>query len=119
MIIMLIILGLIIMFFVIGATNHFYYETWPIMAGSICAALFIILLVIIVFENVFPSYHKIRLEEKRSAIVYEMDHGFYVGDSLGEFNADLKSKQALHENPWTSWFVGHYVMEVAPIEPSE
>ena len=49
------------------------------------------------------------------AIVYEMDHGFYVGDSLGDFNSELRAKQMIHKNPWVSWFSGKYIMEIKPI----
>ena len=100
---------------------------WAIKSESdesiiLCSMTFIALLIvsiILVCENSFPETKKIQLEEKRKAIVYEMDHGFYVGDSLGEFNAQLKRKQRLNENPWTSWFIGDYIMEVEPIELGE
>ena len=100
---------------------------WAIKSESdesiiLCVMTFIALLIvsiILVCENSFPKTKKIQLEEKRKAIVYEMDHGFYVGDSLGEFNAQLKRKQRLNENPWASWFIGDYIMEVEPIELGE
>ena len=79
------------------------------------SAALIISIIIICAANLFPEARKIGWEEKRKAIVYEMEHGFYVGDSLGEYNATLKGMQRLNKNPWTNWFVGDYIMEIEPI----
>lgn len=80
-----------------------------------CIVAFIAL-IIILCANTFQEKEKVKWEERRKALVYEMDNGFYVGDSLGDFNGDLKEKQIFHKNPWTSWFVGKYIMEIEPIE---
>lgn len=83
------------------------------------SAALIFSIIIICAANLFPEASKISWEEKRKAIVYEMEHGFYVGDSLGEYNADLRRMQRFNKNPWTNWFVGDYIMEVEPIELEE
>lgn len=59
---------------------------------------------------------KIKLQEERAAIVYQMEHEMYYESSLGEFNAELKKSQMLHESPWTNWLIGDYVMEIEPID---
>lgn len=79
----------------------------------------ILSIIFICAANLFPEARKIVWEEKRKAIVYEMEHSFYVGDSLGEYNATLKNMQRLNKNPWTNWFVGDYIMEIEPIELEE
>lgn len=79
------------------------------------SAALILGIIIIGAANLFPEARKIVWEEKRKAIVYEMEHGFYVGDSLGEYNATLKNMQRLNNNPWINWFVGDYIMEIEPI----
>ena len=60
--------------------------------------------------------HKTKLQEERAAIVYQMEQGMYYGSSLGEFNAELKKSQMLHESPWTNLLIGDYVMEIEPID---
>lgn len=118
MIIMLIVFAITILLLVIGLINKEYSfcETFAFVWFSIFAGVSSVLVIIALAANTFPNVKRTHLEEKRNAIVYEMEHGFYVGDSLGEFNADLKHNKMLHQNPWTSWFIGGYVMDVEPIE---
>ena len=56
------------------------------------------------------------LESKRDAIIYQMEHELYLGDTLGDFNADIIYHQYLHENPWINIFVDDYWMEIEPID---
>ena len=86
-----------------------------IVSFVLSSAVLIISIIIICAANLFPEARKIVWEEKRKAIVYEMEHGFYVGDSLGEYNATLKNMQRLNKNPWINWFVGDYIMDIEPI----
>lgn len=77
--------------------------------------LFACVMMIIVNNSAY-DLKKIKLEAKREAIVYQIENNMYYGDSLGEFNVELKKKQILHDSPWTSWLIGDYVMEIEPID---
>lgn len=76
--------------------------------------LFACVMMIIVNNSAY-DLKKIKLEAKREAIVYQIENNMYYGDSLGEFNVELKKKQILHDSPWTSWLIGDYVMDIEPI----
>lgn len=116
MIIFIIVLILTIVFLILMCREDENYVF--IAAAVVLSCLLIAISVVVIYENTFPRVKKMRWEERRNAIVYEMDHGFYVGDSLGDFNSELRAKQMIHKNPWVSWFSGKYIMEIKPI-PTE
>lgn len=68
------------------------------------------------FKNVFHDRDLAMLESKRDAIVYQMEHELYLGDTLGDFNSDVIYYQHLHESPWMNIFVGNYWMEIEPVD---
>lgn len=73
----------------------------------------------IIRSNCFTDEHLSELQEKREALMYQIDHNLYFGDAVGEFNGEIVKCQKLHENPWTNWFYGSYYMEIEPIDLSE
>ena len=74
------------------------------------------MLVNTVAKSVFHDRDLAMLESKRDAIIYQMEHELYLGDTLGDFNADIIYHQYLHESPWTNIFVGNYWIEIEPID---
>lgn len=67
-------------------------------------------------ENSFHDHNLAMLKSRRDAIVYQMEHELYLGDTLGDFNADVIYHQYLHESPWTNIFIGDYWIEIEPID---
>lgn len=88
--------------------------------GTLFTILSIIALFIMIglagFKNVFHDRDLAMLESKRDAIIYQMEHELYLGDTLGDFNAYIIYHQALHESPWTNIFIEDYWMEIEPID---
>lgn len=84
---------------------------------SLCTT--IVLCGTIIYSNCFTDEHLSELQEKREALVYQIDHNLFFGDAVGEFNGEIIKCQKLHENPWTNWFYGSYYMEIEPIDLSE
>ena len=94
------------------------------LISSVLAIIFcvisILMLIGIICEHANPEKKISALQARREALVYQMENGFYLGDSLGEFNREIISGRYTRESPWTSWFMGDYIYEVDPIElPSE
>lgn len=85
------------------------------IAVTLCISLLVSTGFIIV-EHVGYDIKLAGLQAKRDALVYQVESGVYFGDAVGEFNSELIKDQMMHENPWTSWYVGDYVMGVDPIE---
>lgn len=91
-----------------------------LIASALCAivagaASFTMLLVVCI-ENTHHDRNLAELQAKRTALEYQIDSGIYFGDAVGEFNSELIHNQYMHNDPWTSWFVGKYWMEVDPVE---
>lgn len=88
--------------------------------GTLFTILSIIALFIMIglagFKNVFHDRDLAMLESKRDALIYQMNNGLYLGDALGDFNAEIIYHQSLHESPWTNVFVGDCWMEIEPID---
>jgi hypothetical protein len=73
----------------------------------------------ILSEYSFKDIKVAELQAEREALVYQLNHELYLGNSIGEFNKKIIKGQKLHENPWTSWLRGNYYMEIDPIDLSE
>ena len=98
--------------------NHRYEVLTIISCTSMCASLIILVLMLIsiIDAHSFKERRIASLRTEREAIVYQMEHGLYLGDCLGDFNNKILSNRYEYENPWTSWFQSDYVYEVDPIE---
>ena len=101
-------------------------DVYDIAIGGIIALMFsgvaaVIILVCIAITQTDYTRHRLlaEYEEKKAALVYQMENGFYLGDSLGEFNANIRRQQIECQNPWLSWFYNDCVMEMTPIDVSE
>lgn len=78
-------------------------------------ALFI-MIVLAGSKNIFHDRDLAMLERKRDAIIYQMEHELYLGDTLGDFNANIIYHQSLHESPLTNIFIGDCWMEIELID---
>lgn len=90
-----------------------------LILAAFWAALIIVVLVAIytlLAEYATSKTNLVHWQQKREALVYQMDHNLYLGDALGEFNSEVMRKRILHESPWTSWFEGDYIMQIEPID---
>jgi hypothetical protein len=105
---------------VLGGKKHIdTVQHVGIIACLIAGSALICFGVCILVERGFNDRNYVKYSAKREAIVYQMEHGFYLGDSLGEFNSKLLVAKKSHESPWTSWLVGDYVMQLEPIPTTE
>lgn len=122
---MIIILISVIGLAIIGAIaliQHIKYrETDPLVTW--CALVFGIATVIcssvVIGVQVRKPAKIAELSERRAALVYQLENGYYLGDSLGEFNAELKKSHFYATNPWTSWMNVDYTKYVDPIDVKE
>jgi len=105
--------------------NHFFSEFWnniSIVSALIALVDLAVLLALgvgILSEYSFKDIKVAELQAEREALVYQLNHELYLGNSIGEFNKKIIKGQKLHENPWTSWLRGNYYMEIDPIDLSE
>ena len=109
---------------VVSILGWIFIDGWKhenLQIAAICSTIgsgliLLIMLICIVCGNTMRSQKVNALQAKREALVYQMDHELYLGDSLGKFNEEIISGRYYHDNPWTSWFVGGHYYEVDPID---
>lgn len=99
-----------------GKRHYSDIDTLGALLSIVFGLILFFMLVNTVAKNVFHDRDLAMLESKRDAIVYQMEHELYLGDTLGDFNADIIYHRYLHESPWTNIFVGNYWMEIEPID---
>ena len=46
-------------------------------------------------ENSFHDRNLAIMESRRDAIIYQMEHELYLGDTLGDFNSDIIYRQVM------------------------
>ncbi len=116
-------LNIVIVIFIIGIGLIIYgkrhysdIDILGILLSIVFGLILFFMLLNVGGKNVFRDRNLAMLESKRDAIVYQMEHELYLGDTLGDFNADIIYHQHLHESPWTNIFVGDYWMEIEPID---
>lgn len=127
MIIFLIFLGIVIasfIAFVISKKTCDWYSDSPFVFRIIGTGFMIavVIMAIIISVEHSPCYKEMKLREiqlRREAIVWQMDNNLYVGGVLDEYNAEIFRAQYGHNNPWTSWFYGDYVLELELIGTGE
>lgn len=127
MIIFLIFLGIAIasfIAFVISKKTCEWYSDLPLVfkLSGICFMIAVVIMAIIISVEHSPRYKEMKLREcqlRREAIIWQMDNNLYVGGVLDEYNAEIFRAQYEHNNPWTSWFYGDYVLELELISTRE
>lgn len=127
MIIYLIILGIAIASFIafgISKKTCSWYSDLPLVfkLSGTCLMITAVIMAIIISVEHSPRYREMKLREcqlRREAIVWQMDNNLYVGGVLDEYNAEIFRAQYEHNNPWTSWFYGDYVLELELISTGE
>lgn len=131
MIIFLIFLGIAIasfiasfIAFVISKKTCNWYSDSPFVFRVIGIGFMIavVIMAIIISVEHSPRYKEMKLREcqlRREAIIWQMDNNLYVGGVLDEYNAKIFRAQYQHNNPWTSWFYGDYVLELELISTEE
>lgn len=100
-------------------TRHGFYDGlsfWSGVCAVIVGCVLFVMSLVCIGENALSDHWLLKNQAKRDALVYQMEHGLYLGDAIGQFNSDLIGAKDAHENPWTSWFVGDYVEHLEPIE---
>lgn len=99
-----------------GKRHYSDIDTLGALLSIVFGLILFFMLVNTVAKSVFRDRDLAMLESKRDAIIYQMEHELYLGDTLGDFNADVIYHQHLHESPWTNIFVGNYWVEIEPID---
>ncbi len=93
--------------------------SWCVIFGTLASAICAIMVVVCIIHNADALYVQKRVNElnaEREALIYQMENGFYLGDSLSEYNSKVQNAKLMHENPWTSWFIGDYIMDIELID---
>lgn len=116
LIIVIIILIIGIGLAIYGRRNYSDIDVPGILLSIIFGTILFFMLVFAGTRNMFYDRDLAMLESKRDAIVYQIEHELYLGDTLGDFNAEIIRERALHENPWTNIFIGDYWIEIEPID---
>ena len=98
-------------------------KSWLLEVGSeafcFCSILAVIIMTVVCITTQATNQASLAsANAKREALVYQYEHGVYLGDAVGEFNAEIASGRHYRQSPWTSWFIGDYVMDVEPIDLS-
>lgn len=92
---------------------------WLLMLSALFGIVLLVLSLIIVGEHIDQDAKRRQFELRREAIIWQMENGQYLSGDLGDFNADVYKQKWLHENPWFSWFVGDYIMDIELIDTNK
>ena len=102
-----------------GKIRSFFVEMISEVFTASGVIAVIVMLIAVLCTHATSNVGLAKETAKREALVYQYEHGLYLGDAIGEFNADIVGLRQYKQSPWTNWFVGDYVFEIEPIDLNE